>query len=266
VKRRVVIVAMTSAAVWPLLARAQQRGKVWRVGFIGVASRASAGHLYDAFVRGMRDLGYVEGKNLIIEWRFADGDYERLPALANELVNSNVDVILASSTPAITAAKRATTTIPIVMGVSADPVGAGLVKSLARPGGNVTGGASAVTDYSPERHAKRGAQALVVAPDGLFVQERRRIISLAAEHRIPVMYALREFVDAGGLISYGQNNVENYRLAASYVDKIFRGASPGDLPVEMIRKLELVINASTAKALGLPIPQDVLFLADRVIE
>ena len=274
----------------------------------------------------MHELGYVEGKNLTIHWRSADGNYERLPALAAELVKLKVDAIVASAPPAISAAKRATTTIPIVMGVSADPVGAGFVKALARPGGNVTGSASPVAEYSPkhlelmrrvvprlsrvgillnpgnpvhgailqsleaaaqklavivlsanartqreidaafEEHARQRVEALIVGPDTFFVQHRQQIAALAAKYRMPAMYPLREHVEAGGLMSYGHDVAHNFHLAATYVDRIFRGANPADLAVEQSSKFELVINGKTAKVLGLSIPRDMLMLADKVIE
>jgi putative ABC transport system substrate-binding protein len=320
-----VLAALGAAQPWPFLANAQ-RQKVWRVGVLAPTPRTSAPRFWNAFVHTLRELGYVEGKNLVIDWRSADGNYERLPALAAELVNLKVDAILASAPPAISAAKRATTTIPIVMGVSADPVGAGFVKTLARPGGNVTGSASPVADYSPkhlellgrvvpklsragvllnpgnpvhpailksleaagqkvavivlaaeartpreieaafDKHARQRVDALIVGPDTFFVQHRQQIAALAAKHRMPTMYPLQEHVEAGGLMSYGHDVAHNFHLAATYVDRIFRGAHPGNLAVEQSSKFELVIDRKTARALGLSIPKDVLFLADKIIE
>jgi len=322
-RKLLVLAALSAAQGWSLIARAQQPAKVWRLGYLGVPSR---GVYYEAFVQGMRDLGYVEGKNLFIESRFAEGNYERLPGLAVELVNLKVDAILASSTPAVSAAKRATASIPIVMGSSGDPLGAGFVKSLARPGGNITGTATPMTDFVPKQiellrrvirklsrlgvllnpgnaanwsilksvetaaqkagvkvfaaeartpgeiasalqaQGQQRVEAVIVLPDGLLLQQRDQIAELAAKHRLPTMYQLREHVEAGGLMSYGQDLLHNHRLAATYVDRIFRGANPGDLPVEQSSRLELIINGKTAKALGLSIPKDILFLADKVIE
>jgi len=324
-RRKLLALVALAAHAWPLFANAQ-RQKVWLVGILTPTSRTSSPRVWNVFVQSMRELGYVEGKNLAIDWRSADGDYERLPALATELVNRKVDAIVASAPPAISAAKRATTTIPIVMGVTADPVGAGFVKALARPGGNVTGSASPVAEYSPkhlellrrvvpqlsrvgvllnpgnpvhgailqsleaaakklavvvvsanaraqreidaafEVHAQQQVEALIVGPDTFFVQQRQQIAALAAKYRIPAMYPLQEHVEAGGLMSYGHDVAHNFRLAATYVDRIFRGANPADLAVEQNSKFELVINGRTAKALGISIPQDVRLLAAAVIE
>jgi putative ABC transport system substrate-binding protein len=283
----------------------------------------------EAFLQGLRDLGYVESRNLVIEIRSAEGKLERLPALAAELVALKVDVILAGGTLPALAAKQATKTIPIVFASAIDPVTDGLVTSLARPGGNVTGlsaqapelvgkrlellkqalpGASRVAVlWQPgglgERTAKdilkeaevagralgvrlqfveaRGpadfdrafldmtgarAGALTVLGGTMLLNERRRLVDLAAKNRLPAMYGLREYVDAGGLMSYGSNNADLFRRAATYVDKILRGAKPGDLPVEQPTKFELVINLKTAKALGLTIPPSILGRADHIIE
>ncbi|HKU46441.1 MAG TPA: ABC transporter substrate-binding protein, partial [Burkholderiales bacterium] len=303
-----------------------QRPKLWRVGVLAPTPITDSPRIWNAFVHTLRELGYVEGRNLVIEWRSAEGNYERLPALAVELVNLKVDAILASAPPAISAAKRATTTIPIVMGVSADPVGAGFVKTLARPGANVTGSASPVAEYSPkhldllrrvvsrlsragvllnpgnpvhrtilqnletagqrlavivlaaeartpreieaafEQHARQRVEALIVGPDTFFLQQRQQIAALAAKYRMPTIYPLQEHVEAGGLMSYGHDVAHNFRLAATYVDRIFRGANPSDLAVEQNSKFELVINGKTAKTLGLAIPKDLMLLADKVIE
>ena len=268
----------------------------------------------------------MEGKNIIIEYRWAEGKYERLPGLAAELVQMKVDVIVAAATPAIQAAQQATTTIPIVMVRTADPVGSGFVASLARPGRNITGLSNINVDVMqqvPGAAARRGSQiiarhcarepdqseppqlfeahpghgktnsvkispaqastesqieaafgamtreragALIVLPDPFFFAQARRIAELAAQHRLPTMFSTREPVESGGLMSYGQNIAEHYYRAATYVDKILKGAKPGDLPVEQPTKIELVINLKTAKAIGLTIPQDLLFRADKVIE
>ena len=275
---------------------------------------------------GLRELGYVEGKNIIIESRSAEGKYERLPGLAGELVQMKVDVIVAATSRAIHAAQQATTTIPIVMVRTPDPVGTGFVASLSRPGRNITGlsdiNVDVISKYlellraavpklsrvtvlvhpatpthpdflkriqatertnsvtiSPAQAstasqieaavgamARARAEALIVLPDPFFLTQARRIAELAAQHRLPTMFWTRDPVESGGLMSYGQNNAEHYHRAATYVDKILKGAKPGDLPVEQPTKIELVINLKTAKAIGLTIPQDLLFRADKVIE
>jgi len=327
ITRRVFVGSLTGCLLAaPLAAEAQQAAKVPRIGWLG-ADRAAVPHLQEAFRQGLRDLGYVEGRNLVIEYRDAEGKYDRLPALAAELVALKVDVIVAPTTPAALAAKQATRTLPIVF-VAADPVGSGLVTSLARPGGNVTGLSSLgpelvgkcleqLTQAVPgvsrvavlwqpgafgERMEKdmlkaadvaaralgarlqfveaRGpenfdrafsdmtrarAGALTVLPSTMFVIERRRLVDLAAKNRLPALYSAREFVDAGGLMAYGANFADSYRRAATYVDKILKGAKPGDLPVEQPTKFELVINLKTAKALGLTIPPSLLGQADEVI-
>jgi putative ABC transport system substrate-binding protein len=277
-------------------------------------------------IAGLRELGYVEGKNILIEHRWADGKYERLPGLAAELVQMKVDVIVVASTAAIQAAQRVTTTIPIIMVRTADPVGMGFVASLSRPGRNITGlsnmnvdvlgkylellraavpklsrvavlvnpghpnhlnylkriQATDKTDSVKISPAQAGtasqieaafgsmtrerAGALIVLSDAFFLQQARRIVELAAQHRLPTIFWTRELVEAGGLMSYGQDIVEHYHRAATYVDKILKGAKPSDLPVEQSTKFELVINLKTAKAIGLTIPQDLLFRADTVIE
>jgi putative ABC transport system substrate-binding protein len=312
----------------PLAAEAQQAAKVARIGYL-TGNLTTGLHLHEAFRQGLRDLGYVEGRNVVIEYRSAEGKYERLPALAAELVALKVDVIVVTSTPAALAAKQATRTIPIVLAWAGDPVGSGLVTSLARPGGNVTGlsvlapelvgkrlellkqavpGVNRVAvlwhpgDYA-ERTDKdmlkeadvaaralgvrlqfveaRGpedfdrafsdmtrarADAVTVQSTNVFFIERRRLVDLAAKNRLPAMYLTREFVDAGGLMAYGPNVADLFRRAATYVDKILKGAKPGDLPVEQPTKFELVINLRTAKALGLTIPQSLLGRADEIIQ
>ena len=274
----------------------------------------------------MRELGYVEGKNLVIEWRFADGKFERLPDLAAELVRLNVEVIVSGSSQAISALQKATATIPIVMASSGDPIGSGFVKSLARPGGNITGLSNLTSEIGTKQlelllsmvpklsrvavlvnpvnpslatllknvqSAAQGAGvkvlpveartaeeienafptmtqgnagAVIVAVDSLFIQQYRKIAELAAKNRLPSVSQLREYVEAGGLVSYGPNLADQFRRAATYVDKILKGAKPGDLPVEQSAAFELLINGKTAKALGLTIPQSVLLRADRLIE
>jgi len=311
----------------PLAAEAQQAAKIARIGYL--TTNMAAGPVLEAFRQGLRDLGYVEGRNLVIEYRAAEGKSERLPALAAELVALKVDVIVAPTTPAALAAKQATRTIPIVFSFAPDPVASGLVTSLARPGGNVTGlsvlgpelvgkrlelltqavpGVSRVAFlWQPgaldERQGKdilkeaevaaralgvrlqfveaRGpadfdsafsemtrarADALTVLTSVMFFNERRRLVDLAAKNRLPAVYPWRDSVDAGGLMSYGPNVADLFRRAATYVDKILKGAKPADLPVEQPTKFELVINPKAAKALGLTIPPSVLGRADEIIQ
>jgi len=312
----------------PVAAEAQQPAKVPRIGFLATNLSASP-HLTEAFRQGLRDLGYVEGRNVVIEYRDAEGKYERLPTLAAELVALKVDVIVAPNTVGVLAAKQATRTLPIVFATAADPVTSGLVTSLARPASNVTGlsilapeligkrlelltqavpGVSRVafllqpgalgerTDKDMLKEAEVAARALGVRPQfveargpedferafsdmtraragaltvltsNMFNNERRRLVALAAKNRLPTVYSFREYVDAGGLMSYGPDLADLHRRAATYVDKILKGAKPGDLPVEQPTKFELVINLRTAKALGLTIPQSLLGRADQVIE
>jgi putative ABC transport system substrate-binding protein len=328
IDRRAFIGGAIAFSAAPLAAEAQQAAKVARIGYLALTLAASP-HAPEAFRQGLRDLGYVEGRNLVIAYRDAEGKLERLPALAAELVALKVDVILAPTTPPALAAKQATRTLPIVFATVADPVTSGLVTSLARPGANVTGlsnltpelvgkclelltravpGVSRVAAlWQPGGHGERTekdmlkeadvaaralgvrlqfveargpadfdrafsdmtrarAGALTVLASARFYSERRRLADLAAKHRLPAVYSLREFVDAGGLMAYGPNIADSYRRAATYVDKILKGAKPGDLPVEQPTKFELVINLKTAKALGLTIPQSLLGRADEVIQ
>ncbi len=312
----------------PLAAEAQQAAKIARIGYLS-PNLAAAPHLREAFLQGLRDLGYVEGRNIVIEYRDAEGKPERLPALAAELVALKVDVIVAPNTVAALPAKQATRTIPIVFTVSVDPVSDQLVTSLARPGGNVTGLTALAPDLVGKRlellkqvvprvnrvavlwqpgafgehtekdmlnraevaaralgvrlqfleargpaefdrafseMAKARAGALTVGGTAMFIGERGRLVDLAAENRLPAVYPWKEFVDAGGLMSYGPSLADLYRRAANYVDKILKGAKPGDLPIEQPTKFELVINAKTAKTLGLTIPHSLLLRADEVIQ
>jgi putative ABC transport system substrate-binding protein len=327
-RRQLLVAIGASAFTVPLVSFAQQQGKVWRVGFLSQRGRPASidADFYGGFPRGMRELGYVEGKNLTIEWRFADGNLENLSAQAAELARLNVDLILTAGDAATKAAQRATTTIPIVIGAAADPVGNGLVASLARPGGNTTGlsnlsgdlrpkhlemligmmpkltrvavlanpvtridvaavkileaaaqktnvkllsmqaGTAAEIDSTFATISREGAGAVIVTLNPLYVQQRRQIAELAAKYRLASIAPNSEYAEAGGLMSYGQNQSENYRRAATYVDKIFKGAKPADLPIEQPTKLELIINGKTAKALGLTIPQTLLISADKVIE
>jgi len=318
-----VVLACSLLAAAPAAA-AQQTGKVPRIGFLVFVSSETR---YRAFQQGLRELGYVEGQNIAIEFRSADGSLERLRDLADELVGLHLDVIVAGSTVGARTATRATSTIPIVMANAADPVGLGLVASLARPGGNTTG----LSTMSPELTGKRlqlirevvprlrrmgvlwnqdapgsaaqfkelkpaaqslgvdvrslavrppvpeidkafgianswRADALIALDDSLILSYRTRIIALAARYRLPAMYGYREFPDAGGLMAYAPSRSDMYRRAATFVDKILRGAKPADLPVEQPTKFELVINLKTAKALGLTIPRSVLNLADEAIQ
>ncbi len=327
-RRRLLLAAGLLALGGSGYAHAQSERKVWRVGFLSARRRPALldTDYYGAFPRRMHELGYVEGSNLTIEWRFADGDYERLPGMAAELAQSRVDVIMALGPPAIVAAKKATSTIPIVIVTSLDPVGAGFVASLARPGGNVTGLSNLGGDLGPKHlellraaipaldrvavlvnpantaHApilkdiqaaaqragmavvpveaqspqeiesaftamiRERARAVIVVLDPFLIQQGVQIAAQAAKHRLPSIFTNREFAEAGGLMSYGQNQVDIYRQAATYVDKIFKGARPGDLPVEQPTKVELAINLKTAKTLGLTIPQSLLLRADEVIQ
>jgi len=307
------------------VAEAQQGAKVARIGWLGLEPDCSP-HLRAAFLEGLRDLGYVEGRNLVIESRYAGGSAERAPAAAAELAALKLDVIVAGTTPTALAAKHATRTTPIVFPAASDPVTSGLVSSLARPGGNVTElsflsaelvgkhlellkralpavSRVAVLWQPGERPGKdmlRGADvaarplglrlhfvaaprpddfdrafsevtsarvgALAFVPSGLFVVEQRRLVELAARHRLPTVWPFREAVDEGGLMSYAPHLPDQFRRAASYVDKILKGARPGDLPVEQPTKFELAINLRTAKTLGVTIPASVLALADQVVE
>ena len=287
----------------PFAADAQQAAKVPRIGFLVASSASDSAYarLIEAFRQGLRDLGYVEGQNIFIEYRYAEGTYERLPALAAELVRLKVNVIVSHSTPGPSAAKQATSTIPIVMTSAGDPVGSGLVSSMAQPGGNITGlslmapelggkrlqllkqflpGLSrvavlwnATNPYATmvareaEAAATKGrAGALIVAEDPLTITKRTQIVDFAAKSRLPAMYGVKEFVDAGGLMSYGAHLADLYRRAATYVDKILKGAHPGDLPVQQPTRFEFVINRKTARALGLTIPPSLLQRADEVIQ
>ena len=308
----------------PPAAGAQQARKVFRIGWLQPVPPSGA--QVEGFRQGLRDLGYIEGKDFILESRWEQGRYDRLEALATELVRLPVDIIVSGNTPALLAIKRVTTTIPVVMLGLGDPVGTGLVDNLAHPGGNITG----LSNISPELSGKRlellkeivpklsrvavltnsanpvialavgetqaaarvlglsvqaldvrapdelqgafaamqrsRAQALVLTADSLHFSQRRRIIDFAAKGRLPAAYAYREFVQAGGLIAYGPNFFDLYRHAATFVDKILRGAKPADLPVEQPTRFELVVNLKTAKALGITFPPSVLVRADQVIQ
>jgi putative ABC transport system substrate-binding protein len=320
------VLLLTIVAAGPAI-DAQQPPRSSKVGYLQATARANVSHLVDAFRQGLRELGYVEGRSVVLEIRAAEGESERLPELARELVRLKPDVIVATSDPAIAAVKRETQTIPIVMAFSTDPAGTGFVASLARPGGNVTG----LSTISPELSGKRlellrevvpglsrvamlwnpdargnlldyketetlarslrlelqsvelssvedldrafaavtkgRAQALIV-PSGnpVVVTKRSQVTSLAQRHRLPAVYNAKEFVMDGGLMSYGPSVQDMFRRAAVYVDKILKGAKPGDLPVEQPTKFELAINLKTAKVLGLTIPPSLLQRADHVIQ
>jgi putative tryptophan/tyrosine transport system substrate-binding protein len=325
--RRVVVWLLITALLYitPFV-QAQQQAKVPRIGFLVAGSSSSSSTRIEAFRQGLRDLGYVEGKNIFIEYRYAEGKLDRLPELAAELARLKVDVIVAAGgTPAILAAKNATRTIPVVFGANADPVGSGFVASLARPGGNITGTSLIALELSGKRldllketipkisrvavllnptnaateaqlaetqvtagslrvqlqvlearnpneldaafsaMVREHAGALVVTSDAMFFDNLTRIVSLAAKNRLPAMHWDRAFVDAGGLMSYGPNVPDLYRRAATFVDKILKGAKPADLPVEQPTKFEFIINLKAAKQIGLKIPPNVLARADTVI-
>jgi putative ABC transport system substrate-binding protein len=308
------------------IVHAQPAGKVHRIGYLGSGSSTSSPHLPGAFRQGLRELGWIEGQNIVIEYRFADGRLDRLPALAAEVVGLKVDIIAASPAPAALAAKNATGTIPIVFTSVPDPVGLGLVASLARPGGNVTGLTYSVgfnifgkdlellkeaapkaqrvavlsNPASPSQPltmseirdaarslglqlllveargpddfdgafaamAKERVGALFVVTDPAFVPHRARLTELTAKNRLPSIFTQREDAEAGALMSYGPSLSDIYRRAATYVDKILKGAKPADLPVEQPTKFELVINLKTARAIGLTLPQSLVQRADEVI-
>jgi putative ABC transport system substrate-binding protein len=325
-RRKFLVVLGAGAFAAPLSSFAQQSGKVWRIGFLGSDSPFGSKSHVEALRAGLRDLGYLDGKNIAIDFRGAEGNYERLPELAAELVRLKVDVIVTAGSPATAAAQKVTTTTPIVMTRVSDPVASGFVASLRRPEGNITGLTGILRDISPKHmemllgvvpklfrvavlvnpgnasHAtilkdvqaaaqragvkillveagtpqeienafstmvKGKAGAVIVASDGLFLQQRRQIAELAMKNQLPSISSFREWAESGLLMSYGSNLSDQYRRAATYVDKILKGTKPGDLPVEQPTTLELIINNKTAKALGLKIPADLLLRADKVIE
>ena len=311
----------------PLAAEGQQPGHAYQIGYVSAASATGARRYLEAFRQGLRELGWVENQNIVIESRFAEGRLDELPALAAELVRRKVDVLVASPTPAAMAAKNATTSIPIVLPNVSDPVALGFVANVARPGGNITGfshsvgletvgkGLEFLKDAVPRvrrlavlsnpgnpahtlavnnvkavarslglqlevlevrdpadfegafaKMAQGRVGALLVVADATLFVHRERLAHLEAQARLPAMHGLREEVEAGSLMSYGPNLVAQYRRAATYVDKILKGAKPADLPVQQPTEFELVINMKTAKALGLTIPPSLLQRADQVIE
>ena len=318
------VATLMLASVFP--AEAQQPKKVPRLGYLVANFPSTNPARNEAFRQGLRDLGYVEGKSIVIEWRYAEGKPDRLPVLAAELVRLKVDVIVTAGPASTRPAKEATSTIPIVMGFDNDPVGNGFVASLARPGGNITGLSTLAPEISGKqlellmeivprlsrvaalgnsnepgnaqalrevevaagafgvqlqhldvrdpkdietafRAASKGrAEALLVLGGPVLFSNRKQIIDFAVKNRLPAIYERLEHVEAGGLITYGPNINDLYRRAATYVDKILKGAKPADIPVEQPTKFELVINLKTAKQIGLTIPQSVLYRADRVIK
>ena len=325
--RRSFLGAVAGALIVPLVARAQTAAPVRRIGWLGGPTREAAQAFVQPFLQGLRELGWIEGQNLIIEWRFGGGQTERLPALAAELVRLRVELIVVPSTPTALAARGATATIPLITVGGNDPVVLGFAASLARPGGQFTGltansgpeiagkqlallkeavpkatrmavlwnpttqgNALALKEAETAAHglgtelqilearslgdydaafaamAAKRAGALHVMGDVMFVTHRARLVALAAKARLPAMYSQREFVDDGGLMSYGPKFSENFRRAASYVDRILKGAKPGDLPIERPTAFQLIVNLRTAKALGLSIPQTLLARVDQVIE
>ena len=324
-RRIVICLPLTVFLLTVSSADAQQSGKIFRIGFLDTSTASGSAVLRDAFRQEMRKLGWIEGKNIAIEYRFAEQKPERLPELAMDLVRLKVGLIVVSGTPPALAAKNATTTIPIVMANVADPVGQGLVASLARPGGNVTGNSGLAFELDTKRleilkdvvsklarvgflrlpsgtdlqvkeirpaavalklkleeietqpdakglesafqtAKQKQVNAIMTMTNRTFFAERKRIVELAGKNRLPAIYFQKEFVDEGGLMSYGADYVDLYRRAAVYVDKILKGAKPADLPVQQATKFEFVINLKAAKQIGLTIPPDVLARANKVIK
>jgi putative tryptophan/tyrosine transport system substrate-binding protein len=327
-KAKILVYAALPALILAIipLAEAQQTGKVPRIGFLDVSTASSSAVLLEAFRQEMRKLGWIEGKNITIEYRFAEQKPERLPELAAGLISLKVDLIVASGGPTPLAAKGVTSTIPIVMTASVDPVGTGLIASLARPGGNITGSASLASELNTKRleilkdavptlsrvgllwapagpggvqwkeirpaalalkvkleeidtqpdtkglesffkTAKQKQVGAIIWPSGrLFFPERKRIAELAGKYQLPVIYPQKEYVDGGGLMSYGEDSTNQYRRAAVYVDKILKGARPADLPVQQPTTFEFVINLKAAKQIGLTLSPEFLSRANQVIK
>jgi putative ABC transport system substrate-binding protein len=322
--RRKFLATLGGAAVWPLAARAQQPAMPV-VGFLRSTPAAGFAYTVDPFRQGLNDAGFVEGKNVAIEYRWADNQHDRLPGLAADLLRRQVAAIVGGGVPAAQAGKAATSTTPIVFVIGADPVRVGLVASINRPGGNITGVVFSVVSWAKllgmlhelvpkasiiavlrdpngadvesqsrdleeaaraigrqilmvnaanerEFHAafakvvQAGAGGLLIPATVFFFSQRRQLAALAARHALPTVYSLREYAEVGGLISYGPSQSDAYRRAGVYVGRILKGEKPGDLPVELGTKFDLVINLATAKALGLEIPDRLLALADEVIE
>ena len=309
-----------------LAAQAQQTGNVYRIGFLGNSTAALEANLVGPFREGLRDLGYIEGRNVLIEYRWAEGKYDRFPVLIGELLALKVAVIVTAGTPATLAVKKATTSVPLVMSAVGDPVGTGIVPSLSHPGGNITGLTAISTEIDAKRlellrevvpsvsyiallwnaasplqvlaekqvqaaaqvlrmrvlslgvkteeeiksalavMARERPDALLVLADRLLLHHRVLIMDFATRHRLPGVHAYRELVEAGGLMSFGPSYADMHKRAAYFVDRILKGAKPGDLPVERPRTFELVINMKAAKAFGLTIPQSVLLRATEVIQ
>ncbi len=309
-----------------LAAQAQQTGNVYRIGFLGNSTAALEANLVGPFREGLRDLGYVEGRNVLIEYRWAEGKYDRFPALIGELLALKVAVIVTAGTPATLAVKKATTSVPVVMAAVGDPVGTGIVPSLSHPGGNITGLTAISTEMDAKRlellrevvpsvsyiavlwnpgsplqvlaekqvqaaaqvlrmrvlslrvkteeeiksalavMARERPDALLVLADRLLLHHRALIMDFATRHQLPGVHAYRELVEAGGLMSFGPSYADMHKRAAYFVDRILKGAKPGDLPVERPLTFELVINLKVAKALGLTIPQSVLLRATEIIQ
>jgi putative tryptophan/tyrosine transport system substrate-binding protein len=317
-----------AAAAWPIAASAQQVRKVWRIAFVAAGGRPAnfTSSSYAGFAEGMRELGYVDGNNVVIEWRFAEGEYERLFHIAAELASLNIDIIVVGASFVVQPMRQANVGTPIVMGYSIDPVGIGLVASLAHPGSNTTGLASALEEivskqidllvatvpnlrrlavlYNPAQHVFRRSQkaletaarraginlrptaaqspkeietafealaadrvdGLIGLADALFFTHRQRLAELALAARLPSIFSLPEYAEAGALMSYGDSLKEFYRRAAAFVDRIIKGARPGDLPVEQPTKFNFAINRKTAEMLGIAIPAHLYIFADEVIE
>jgi putative ABC transport system substrate-binding protein len=322
--KRVVMLALGLLTA-PLIGEAQQPQHVPRIGLLITTSRAAEARGIEAFQRGLQALGYVEGQNIMLEYRFAEGNLAQLPPFAAELVQRQVAVMVTTGTPPTRAAQHATRTIPIVMTVAGDPLGEGFVTSLAQPGGNITGLSQMAPQLSGKRlellkeampaltrvavfvdgslvtaarqeiqlasevlgltlqwlpvqgpdpdlddacstAVRQGAEALLIPPGQVFNLHSKRVVALVAQSHLPAMYFQRRFVEEGGLMSYGPSLPDNWRRAATYVDKILKGAKPGDLPIEQPTKFELIINLKTAKALGITMPPALLLLADEVIQ
>ena len=324
-RRREFITLLGGAVAWPLAAHAQQPTKLRTIGFSGLSTRSAESELVAAFTQRLHELGWIENRTVVIEYRWSEGRAERVVQIAAEFVRLNVDVIVTSGTPQVLATKQATSVIPIVFARAGDPVATGIVASLAPPGGNVTGMSVQSDELAGKRieilrevvpslrrvailanvdnplsvlelgeaqaaartlnlefdtleirraeditHAfeaiKGRAEALYVCPDGLLDANKIRINTLALGARLPTMHGYREYVEAAGLMSYGANLPDLYRRSADYVDKILRGANPGDMPVEQPTKFDLIINLTTAKALSLTIPKSLLLRANELIE
>src|SRR5262245_6374404 len=324
-RRRQFITLLGGATVWPVAVRAQQTGKLRTIGFLGESTSLAQSERTTAFVQRLRELGWIEGRTVAIEYRWAEGRSERFAEIATEFVRLKVDIIVTSSTPAVIASKQATTVIPIVFAIAADPIGTGLVASLARPGGNVTGLSIQSTDIAAKRLAllreivpglrrlaimtnlgnpasaletgevqtaaralgieattveitraeditsafeaiEGRADAIYIPTEPLVLTNRLRINTMALGARLPTIYSGRDYVESAGLMSYGPNRPDLFRRAGDIADKILRGAKPGDIPAEQPTKFDLVINLTTAKALGLKIPESFLLRADEAIE